>query len=496
MRISNVTIWPGLLLAIILFISCTKKTEEDKEPLVFDGYARNLKAYTGNNRAKLTFTVEDDNIDYFVVSWNNRNQTKTIHRNEAKLNTIETIIDGLNEGTYSFEILAYDKANNPAVASVGIQVKVYGQKYIASLQNREVKDLIFIYKKNPVIEWFGALTGEIALEVNYTESTGNPVALRVPSSQKSVALPAYQQNTPVSYRSLYLPVATCIDTFYSSSVTIPPPTYYASVATKNIIEKSGLVSQVVSQTASDIYDGVEFSTLRFQKQNNEPLSIFILQANLTNSKITLKTLMPNNGTQFGLQTVKEMTEHCNNAGVQVLAAVNGDFFEWSPVAGRPWGPVFAGGTIIKDHTKESWLSYFAIKKDGKPQIGIFSELPVSKHIDLRDVVGASNRLVIDNVKTSYGDTQEPRTMVGYTDNQMVYLVVVDGRNLTYSVGMNYTELSAIIHSMGVSQATNLDGGGSSTMVIKEDNNTFKIANRYSGSTPRAVANGLAIVVDK
>ena len=99
------------------------------------------------------------------------------------------------------------------------------------------------------------------------------------------------------------------------------PTYYACVATKNIVEKSGLVSQVISQSVSDIYDDVEYSTLRFLDQSNESLSIFILRADLKDGKVTLNTLMPDNDTKLGIQTVKAMAEHRDQAGGEVLAAV-------------------------------------------------------------------------------------------------------------------------------------------------------------------------------
>jgi|GEM_PF-607617 len=482
-----------LLLAVVVFVSCndSDNDEEDIKSPVFSGYAKNLKAYSGNNRAKLTFEIGDDPVNYFVVSWNNGSSSDTISKDKAKSGVIETIIDGLSEGAHTFEILAYDEKENPAVASVLIQVKVYGGQYLASLQNREIKDLTFIYGKDPIIDWYSARDGEVALDLNYTDEAGEPRDLRITNDQNATVLPAYHQNTSLEYRSLYLPVKTCIDTFYSTSVTIPPPTYYASVATKKIIEKSGLVSQVVSQSASDIYEDVEYSTLRFQDQENKPLSIFILRADLTDDKITLSTLMPNNGTDFGLQIVKAMAECRDNAGEQVIAAVNGDFFEWSPVAGRPIGPVFVNGTMIQGYDGDG-RSYFAIRNDGKPQVGVFSEVPETGYRDLRDVIGGRERLVAVGANTSLGGTREPRTMVGYTDDDVVYLVVVDGRNSAYSAGMTLTGLSDVMQSLGVLEAINLDGGGSSTMVLKEDG-AFNVVNTCSDGSPRAVANSLAIV---
>ena len=59
--------------------------------------------------------------------------------------------------------------------------------------------------------------------------------------------------------------------------------------------------------------------------------------------------------------------------------------------------------------------------------------------------------------------------------------------------MELTDVAIVLHSLGVHQAINLDGGGSSTMVLKE-NGEFKLANRVSGTSERNVANGLAIIL--
>lgn len=216
-----------LLLAIVVFVSCndSDNKEEGIENQVFNGYAKNLESRPGHNRVQLSFEIANDQVDYFVVSWDHGSSSDTISKGEAQSGIIETIIDGLSEGSHTFKILAYDEKNNPAVASVLIQVKVYGEQYIASLQNRAVKDLTFIYGKDPVMDWSAARNGEIALDIYYTNETGNPDTLRIPETQQSVTIPGYVQNTTIKYRSLYLPVKTCIDTFYSPVVTLPPLTY-------------------------------------------------------------------------------------------------------------------------------------------------------------------------------------------------------------------------------------------------------------------------------
>ncbi|MBC7920883.1 MAG: phosphodiester glycosidase family protein, partial [Ferruginibacter sp.] len=61
----------------------------------------------------------------------------------------------------------------------------------------------------------------------------------------------------------------------------------------------------------------------------------------------------------------------------------------------------------------------------------------------------------------------PRTAVGYVDDQTVILLVVDGRQES-SVGTTLEELASIMVELGAKEALNLDGGGSSTMVAANE----------------------------
>ncbi|QBQ63994.1 phosphodiester glycosidase family protein [Actinobacillus indolicus] len=62
--------------------------------------------------------------------------------------------------------------------------------------------------------------------------------------------------------------------------------------------------------------------------------------------------------------------------------------------------------------------------------------------------------------------KHPRTMIGLNEKQnLLYLVVVEGRQLGFR-GMTLTELAQLAQSLDLTKAINLDGGGSSTIVVK------------------------------
>jgi hypothetical protein len=68
------------------------------------------------------------------------------------------------------------------------------------------------------------------------------------------------------------------------------------------------------------------------------------------------------------------------------------------------------------------------------------------------------------------DEHAPRTAAGLTrDGKTLVLLVVDGRRPTWSAGMTLKDLADEMIAQGCETAINLDGGGSSTMAMRQDN---------------------------
>lgn len=93
----------------------------------------------------------------------------------------------------------------------------------------------------------------------------------------------------------------------------------------------------------------------------------------------------------------------------------------------------------------------------------------------------------------------PRTAIGYSRNgRYLYLVVVDGRQPFYSEGMTLQELAELMRSLGAQYAMNLDGGGSSTLIVQSEDGGPRVLNspidNYIPGRERPVANHLGITV--
>ncbi|OGU77188.1 MAG: hypothetical protein A2V93_12495 [Ignavibacteria bacterium RBG_16_34_14] len=120
---------------------------------------------------------------------------------------------------------------------------------------------------------------------------------------------------------------------------------------------------------------------------------------------------------------------------------------------------------------------------------------------IRTLVGGWPRLVSDGknvIKTNskiegifpnFSVIKHPRTGIGFSkDSTIIYFITVDGRQET-SRGMSLEDFADLMISEGVYQGLNLDGGGSTTMVINN-----KVVNNPSDSTgEREVGNCLVLI---
>lgn len=93
----------------------------------------------------------------------------------------------------------------------------------------------------------------------------------------------------------------------------------------------------------------------------------------------------------------------------------------------------------------------------------------------------------ERIAEGFDTTRHPRTMIG-DDGTSIWLVTVDGRQPSLSLGMSFTELQGLAARLGLRSALNLDGGGSTTMVIRG-----AVVNHPSDQTgPRKVSDAIVV----
>lgn len=96
---------------------------------------------------------------------------------------------------------------------------------------------------------------------------------------------------------------------------------------------------------------------------------------------------------------------------------------------------------------------------------------------------------VEQLTAGFPETRHPRTLIGTHSDGSVWLITVDGRQPTLSAGMSLYELRSLASRLGLVQALNLDGGGSTTMWVQG-----QIVNSPSDPAgPRKVSDALLVL---
>ena len=115
---------------------------------------------------------------------------------------------------------------------------------------------------------------------------------------------------------------------------------------------------------------------------------------------------------------------------------------------------------------------------------------------IENITGCGGTIMLGGEYNPAGaiNDRAPRTVIGKTSDGRIIMMVIDGRQGNKNMyGADARELAAIMKAYGCVEAFNLDGGGSSTMVIRQ-NGTFVVTNSPSDGHERSDSNCVLVVV--
>jgi hypothetical protein len=188
-------------------------------------------------------------------------------------------------------------------------------------------------------------------------------------------------------------------------------------------------------------------------------------------------------------------------------AINGDGFSYLPASVNPATTCPKGGDPVKVNGYAASRGYvYSPTRTIQPTV----YLSVRNQVTINDMPGkifnavSGDRLVVQKgvtVKNLAAQIPNPRTAIGVNKNgRWMILMVVDGRQEGYSEGVTFPELAELLKSYGVYTGVNMDGGGSSTMIIKGVDGDARILNSpIDQNVPgkeRSVANHLGLYLKK
>ena len=235
-----------------------------------------------------------------------------------------------------------------------------------------------------------------------------------------------------------------------------------------------------------------------------PWAVNMVSADMTRCELELQ-VVPALEEDGVTRTRRSLTAMVPRGRERPLVGVNGDFFVLR--SGAPIGPEITSSTsrfaarpsVAWGGARIPWIGDPVRDGDrmgfGPDTIG-GGGLPTALH-----VIGGYPELLDDGRppgdlgvadRPAFAAARHPRTAIGFdTDKNLLWFVVVDGRQAPRSAGMSLPELADLLLVLGADEALNLDGGGSSAMSLRG-----RIANRPSDAEgERTVANSLWLVRD-
>lgn len=165
------------------------------------------------------------------------------------------------------------------------------------------------------------------------------------------------------------------------------------------------------------------------------------------------------------ETTRQAQSMQTRRNTNVVGAINAGGYDMSN--GRPSGAFIMSGTVINEPTGTT----FWIDGSGAARITSAQECKAALAAgNVREAVASFGDIFEDGHARSDLDnsTRASRTAIGIKADGTVVMMMVDGRQAPYSVGMTMAEVGAAMESLGCVQAVNLDGGGSSTFATQRE----------------------------
>jgi len=214
-----------------------------------------------------------------------------------------------------------------------------------------------------------------------------------------------------------------------------------------------------------------------------------------------------------LYTPDKRTTGTNNWGIEIVVSSASQDMQVLHFGDRLSGTVSNVTTYGAEGNSTVPSDGFVISVQNKELATELSQIAAGTDIDVKlsidekwmdaQFILAAGPMLVKNGKTeismptnsNFASSRSPRTAVAVdATGTKVFLVTIDGRLKGHSNGVSLTDLASYLISMGASSAINLDGGGSTAMVVRNPGGYFaNLVNVPSDGGERRVSAILQVV---
>ncbi|MFN8411284.1 MAG: phosphodiester glycosidase family protein [Anaerolineales bacterium] len=263
-----------------------------------------------------------------------------------------------------------------------------------------------------------------------------------------------------------------------------------------------LLSTRPASIRQNLFTGITY----LRKELTSPRKIVVHVIAIDMLTTGLEFLVTPSSRNDGIICSRTTSKFLEEFGVHV--AINGDGFSYlNPVNYPPASFCGNGGEPLKlNGYAASRGKQTSPQVNGRPTVYIAQNNRVTINTVTGKIFNAvsADRVIVKGgaiVKNLAALEPNPRTAMGINKNgKWLILMTVDGREFGVSEGVTLTELANLLLSYGVYDGVNMDGGGSSAMVIKgADGKARTLNTAIDQNVPgqeRAVANHLGVFVKK
>ncbi|MBQ9771712.1 MAG: phosphodiester glycosidase family protein [Lentisphaeria bacterium] len=200
------------------------------------------------------------------------------------------------------------------------------------------------------------------------------------------------------------------------------------------------------------------------------------------------------------QRTRDFMKEQRGKGLNMIVAVNAA--PWSPWKApfnhkyaNPSGVNILNGEVVSENRGRR--PCFVIYEDGTP--AIVPHIPEKDYARIKVAVSGFSIVAKDGKSTFNDKHLAPRTAYGISaDKRYIYILGVDGRQPDWSMGMTCKEAGLWLLAAGASDAINMDGGGSTTLIYwdKKKKTMVSLCRHSKSRYERVVGSNFGIYLKK
>jgi len=218
-----------LICTVFFMVNCTNINDVHEMYLVngetiYIPKVDSVDAFSGDERVLLRLYTKNPMISTFAIFWDQKNDSLIVPvENRISPDYFDVMIGKnskiLTEKSYVFNFFSRDNKGHRSIKYEKI-AEVYGNRYQSALQNHYYKTAVFnAVTSTLTVTWFPTIdNSEIAVEFNYLDKLTGLTVFKI-VDVKNLGTPTQLANiasgTSATYRTLFLPTPTAIDTFYT-----------------------------------------------------------------------------------------------------------------------------------------------------------------------------------------------------------------------------------------------------------------------------------------